>query len=127
MTYEKSCLLIDDDRDDQMVFSIVIGKLNKSVLCVTVNDGPKAIQKLQDDLAFRPDVIFLDLNLPGMTGIDCLIRIKEIQKISHIPIVIYTTSSRKEDIRKTKDLGAIAFISKSYHIKDLIGKLNLLF
>jgi CheY-like chemotaxis protein len=127
MTYEKSCLLIDDDRDDQMVFSIVIGKLNKSVLCVAVDDGPKAIQKLQDDLEFRPDIIFLDLNLPGMTGIDCLRKIKQIKKISHIPIVIYTTSSRREDIQKTKDLGAIAFISKSYHIKDLIGKLNLLF
>ena len=127
MIYEKSCLLIDDDHDDQMVFSIIIGKLSKSVHCVAVDDAAKALQTLQYDTSFTPDFIFLDLNLPGMSGMDCLIKIKQIQKISRIPIVIYTTSSNKEDILKTKNLGAVDFITKSYHIKDLIGKLNRLF
>jgi CheY-like chemotaxis protein len=127
MNYAKSCLLIDDDYDDQLVFSIIIEKLNKSILCVTVDNTVEALAKLEQDPAFIPDIIFLDLNIPGINGIDCLTQIKSNDKLAHIPVVIYTTSSRKEDMLKTQRLGAIDFITKSYHIAELTSKLNDLF
>ena len=119
MSYAKSCLLIDDDHDDQFVFSLAIKALNKSVDCITVNDGFAALKKLEQDPLFRPDFIFLDLNLPGINGFDCLTRIKANAALSHIPVVIYTTSASEEDIIKTKNLGAAGFITKPYHITDL--------
>lgn len=127
MAYLKSCLLIDDDQDDQYVFSIVIEKLNKSIRFDVADDCPEALRKLEAEPAFLPDLIFLDLNLPGINGVDCLIRIKANPRLSHIPVVIYTTSSSKEDLIKTRGLGAVAFITKSYHIKDLTRKLTDLF
>jgi CheY-like chemotaxis protein len=127
MTYAKSCLLIDDDHDDQFVFSLAIKALNKSILCTTVNDGFAALKKLEQDPLFRPDLIFLDLNLPGINGFDFLSRIKTNAALSHIPVVIYTTSSREEDIIKTKNLGAAGFITKPYHITDLTATLKDLF
>ena len=63
MAYIKSCLLIDDDQDDQLVFSIVIAKLDKSIRFVTADDGREALRKLETDPLFIPDLIFLDLNL----------------------------------------------------------------
>jgi CheY-like chemotaxis protein len=127
MTYAKSCLLIDDDHDDQLVFSLAIKELNKPVLCIHADNGFDAISKLETENEFIPDFIFLDLNLPGLSGIDCLSRIKENPKLSHIPIVIYSTSSREEDIVKTKKLGAVGFITKPYHLLDLTMKLQELF
>lgn len=127
MNNAKSCLLIDDDHDDQLVFSIVIEKLNKSIQCVTADSAQEALKKLDQDFAFTPDLIFLDLNMPGINGLDCLVRIKANTKWAHIPVVIYSTSSRKEDIAKAQRLGAIDFITKSYHLADLTKKLNELF
>jgi CheY-like chemotaxis protein len=127
MTYAKSCLLIDDDYDDQLVFSIIIEKLNKSILCVTADNGLDALKTLEQEPAFVPDLIFLDLNLPGINGMDCLTKIKSTPKLANIPVVIYTTSSRKEDILKARRLGAIDFITKSYHVAELTIKLNDLF
>lgn len=127
MTYAKSCLLIDDDHDDQLLFSIILEKVDKSILCVSVDNGVEAIRVLEHDLPRVPDLIFLDLNIPGSNGMDCLIKIKGIAALSLIPVVIYSTSSRNADIMKAKALGAVAFITKSYHVRDLTRKLNALF
>lgn len=127
MLHTKSCLLIDDDQDDQLVFSLAIQKLNKSILCVTVDNGFAALKKLEHTPVFRPDLIFLDLNLPGLNGFDCLIRVKGNSNLFSIPVVIYTTSSRKEDVIKTKNLGAVAFITKLTNFDDLMIKLNQFF
>jgi CheY-like chemotaxis protein len=127
MTYIKSCLLIDDDLDDQLVFSLALKELNHPIFCVVANSGFEALKKLEHDPPFLPNIIFLDLNLPGINGFDCLSRIKKNEKLSHIPVVIYTTSHSLEDINRTKNLGAIDFITKPYHIKDLYARLNTFF
>jgi len=124
MTHAKVCLLIDDDHDDQLVFSIAVKRLNKPILCITADNGLIALRKLEHDPSFKPDFIFLDLNLPGLNGIECLIRIKEISKLSSIPVVIYTTSSRAEDILTAKNLGAFAFITKPDDVTDVVEKLK---
>jgi CheY-like chemotaxis protein len=127
MTYTKSCLLIDDDHDDQLVFSLAIQDVNKSILCIHVDDGYQALKILEGDPGFIPDLIFLDLNLPGISGFDCLTKVKQNPKLAHIPVIIYTTSDREEDIAKTKQLGALGFITKPQNIKDLILKLTSFF
>src|SRR6187549_944621 len=116
MRYEKSCLLIDDDHDDQLVFTIIIEKLGKSVLCVTADNALEGLRRLEEDPIFIPDSIFLDLNMPGINGIDCLARIKANSRLVNIPVVIYTTSSRKEDVLTAQRLGAAAYIVKTFDI-----------
>lgn len=123
MNHAKSCLLIDDDHDDQLVFSIIIGKLSKSIHFVTADNALDGLRKLHED-SFVPDSIFLDLNLPGMNGIDCLARIKSDPRLANIPVVIYTTSSRKEDILKAERLGAVAFIVKSHDVAGLTKRIG---
>jgi CheY-like chemotaxis protein len=127
MPYTKSCLLIDDDHDDQLVFSLAINSIDRSVKCVMADNGFAALHKLEQEPFFTPDIIFLDLNLPGMNGIDCLVRIKANPRLANIPIIIYSTSSRVEDHVKTKALGATAFITKPSHIVELKSKLSEFF
>ncbi len=127
MTYTKSCLLIDDDHDDQLVFTVAIKEIDDNILCITADDGFKALKKLEEEPGFKPDLIFLDLNLPGLNGIDCLTRIKSNPKIADIPVIIYSTSTRTEDIVTTKNLGATAFITKPSHLLELTKKLQVFF
>jgi CheY-like chemotaxis protein len=127
MTYLKSCLLIDDDQDDQFIFSLVLRELDHPIHCSIASTGYEALKKLEHDPPYTPDIIFLDLNLPGINGLDCLARIKSNSKLEHIPVVIYTTSLSQEDKNKTKNLGAIDFITKPYHIQDLYARLHAFF
>ena len=124
MSYKKSCLLIDDDHDDQLVFGIIIKKLGKSILCVTANNATEGLDKLEQDPSFIPDTIFLDLNMPGSNGMDFLAKIKANPRLANIPVVIYTTSSRKEDVLQATLLGAAAYIVKSFDIEDVSRRIG---
>jgi CheY-like chemotaxis protein len=126
MTPSKTCFLIDDDPDDQLIFAIALQNYNSSFICHTANNAFEALQRLEHG-DFRPDYIFIDLNMPGMDGIECLSRVKSNEQLKKIPVIIFTTSSREKDIEETHALGAIAFIIKPYHVADLSKKLTDVF
>ncbi len=114
-----SCLLIDDDRDDQEIFKLALQDVNGEVFCLTADDGIKGLQMLQPEKNFIPTYIFLDLNMPRMTGRDCLNAIKSDPLLADIPVVIYSTSSDPKDIQDTKELGAAAYVVKQYSMASL--------
>lgn len=121
MPERKTCFLIDDDLDDQLIFSLALKQVNHLIRCVTADTGVEALKKLEQ---FNPDYIFLDLNMPGMNGIECLLKIKKLIPLSKIPVAIYTTSSNQKHIVETSALGARAFINKPYHVSELSKKLE---
>lgn len=101
--------------------------MEPSVRCVTANDGLEALTILQNDQNFQPDFIFLDLNMPRMTGIVCLKALRQLSRLEHVPIIIYTTS--KADIHRqvTFSLGATYFYSKPTDIDELARALTNFF
>ena len=119
MKHKLSCLLIDDDRDDQEIFKLALQDVNEEVFCLTADDGIKGLQMLQPETNFTPTYIFLDLNMPRMTGRDCLNAIKSDPLLADIPVVIYSTSSDPKDMRDTKELGAAGYVVKQYSIASL--------
>jgi len=119
----KTCFLIDDDEDDQEIFTLALREADASIKCVTASDGVEALAKLADDKTFIPDYIFLDLNMPLMNGKECL---REIRKQSHlkgVPVIIFSTSSEPHDIEETRKLGANDFITKPPLISSLSRQL----
>lgn len=113
-----TCFLIDDDKDDQEIFLMALEDINVSVSCITANNGNDALQKFEEDETFLPDYIFLDLNMPKINGRQCLVEIKKISRLKHIPIIIYSTSSAQRDKIETEILGASAFITKPSSITE---------
>jgi DNA-binding response OmpR family regulator len=107
-----TCFLIDDDDDDQEIFSLALSNIDRAINCVTANDGIDALDKLSRDTSFIPDFIFLDLNMVRMNGRECLAEIKKIQRLQKVPIIIYSTSSEQKDITETRQLGAADYIVK---------------
>jgi CheY-like chemotaxis protein len=116
-------LLIDDDEDDQEIFRTALDKIEPSVRCTELNNAREALQKLVAG-EIRPDLIFLDLNMPLMNGQQFLMEIKKVDDLKDIPVIILSTSSHKATIELTKELGAMDFYSKPDKFEDLTGLLR---
>lgn len=72
----------------------------------------------------HPDLVLLDLKLPGMDGFGVLARIGKLDWLSKVPVVMLTTSSRKEEIAQAYRLGARGYVVKSDDFAELIEKLK---
>lgn len=119
MSPSLTCLLIDDDLDDQEIFLLALQDIGSPVKCILANDGFHALQMLHQDASFVPDYIFIDLNMPRMNGKQCVKELKKIEHISHVPVIMYSTSSSQNDVEESKKLGVAHFITKPTSIYTL--------
>jgi len=111
--------LADDDEDDRMFFTDAFDELKINTVVNTVNDGVALMDFLNATETILPNIIFLDLNMPLKSGIECLKEIKADAKFKDIVIAIYSTSSSEEDIENTFVLGANIYIKKPSHFGKL--------
>lgn len=111
--------LADDDEDDRMFFTDAFDELKINTVVNTVNDGVALMNFLNDPERVLPNIIFLDLNMPLKSGMECLKEIKADAKFKDIVIAIYSTSSSEEDIENTFVLGANIYIKKPNHFGKL--------
>lgn len=111
--------IADDDADDREIFMEAAGNLDFGVRTLEFENGPQLVEFLKKSDTLLPEVIFLDLNNPLMDGVECLQIIKGMEKCSEIPVVIYTTSARRNDVDKTFVLGADLYIQKPNSLIEL--------
>jgi CheY-like chemotaxis protein len=116
-------LLIDDDLDDQEIFSLCLNDIDDNVQCRVANNGIDALDILDKDEEYTPDVIFLDINMPKMNGLACLEKLKEIPRLSDTQIYVYSTTSEGHVEEKSKRLGANGYIVKAPKTVQLKEKL----
>ena len=105
-------LLVEDNPGDARlaVEALTEGKVTNNI--TVAQDGIEAIEFLRNEENPRPDLIFLDLNLPKMNGKDVLAEIKNDPGLKRIPVIILTTSNAEDDIASTYDLQANCYITK---------------
>ena len=111
--------MIDDDVDDQEIFMMALDDVNKDVTCRLANNCPDAIHTLNNDTGFIPDYIFLDINMPKMSGLQCLPEIKKMDHLKDAKIIMYSTTRDKNMMEKSKELGATDFLVKPTGIAEL--------
>lgn len=104
-------MLADDDEDDRLFFIEAFSEVKTKYNITTFVDGSQLMNYLTSDNPL-PDIIFLDLNMPRKSGIDCLKEIKGNKELKNITVAIYSTSSSEEDIEKTFVTGANVYIKK---------------
>lgn len=132
-TVHKPCLmlqnqllfLVDDDMDDQEIFKSALAKVDEDLALLTATNGYDALQVLAS-VKVLPDYIFVDLNMPRMSGLQFLKEIKNNNTLKNIPVIIYSTSSNPHDIAQTRELGAEDFITKPSRFSDLCRVLQTL-
>jgi two-component system, chemotaxis family, response regulator Rcp1 len=111
-------LLVEDSRADAKIIERALRESDVTHRLTVIPDGQHALDylfALRDDKASadrEPDLILLDLNLPGIDGCQVLSRIKSDPYLRTIPVVVLTTSNREEDVLQTYMAGANTYISK---------------
>lgn len=105
-------LLAEDDEDDIFLFKETLENI-KDIEIKVVANGLEALSSL--DKLPEADIIFLDVNMPLMDGIECLIEIRNVH--IGVPVIILTTSSSEVLINQAKTLGASGFICKPSSVK----------
>lgn len=108
MTTVKSIFLVEDDLDDQEFFVEALNEIENVSLYGIANNGEEALDKLSNNLI--PDLIFMDINMPRMNGIECLIRIVQTDQTRNIPVIMLSTVIPQID--EVRSLGARGFIEK---------------
>jgi CheY-like chemotaxis protein len=105
-------LLVEDDPGDVLLIREAFEdhKLNNTLL--VANDGVEALELLRNPDTERPDLVLLDLNLPRKDGREVLREIKDDDALRSIPVVVLTTSDAEEDILRSYDLHANAYVTK---------------
>jgi len=112
-------LIVDDDEDDRDLFCDAVNMVDPSIKCIMARNGEEALDGLKNRAFHRPDIIFLDLNMPRLNGMQCLTALKRDQLLAHIPIVIYTTSKLNEDKKAAMEAGASGFVTKPTSLTEL--------
>jgi CheY-like chemotaxis protein len=116
-------LCIDDDPDDTDFFCEALKTASPESQCLVANDGLTALKMLRSDSL--PDIIFLDINMPRMSGRELLIQIKKNYKWSQIPTIIYSTAIHPKEADDYKKLGVNDVVIKRAKFNDLCRALQV--
>ena len=115
----KNILVVEDDLDIRELISFNLQNEGHQVF--EAKDGEAGIDKAREKL---PDIILLDLMLPGIQGLDVCRIIKSDQETKETPIIMVTALGQEEDIVKGLETGADDYITKPFSIKVLIARVN---
>jgi CheY-like chemotaxis protein len=126
-------LLADDDADDRMMAADALEESRLANDLRFVEDGEELMDYLHrrgkysdPEVAPRPGLILLDLNMPRKDGREALREIKAQPELRTIPVVVLTTSKAEEDIYRTYDLGVNSFITKPVNFESLVAVMRTL-
>jgi CheY-like chemotaxis protein len=118
MTHAGIILVVEDNRDDAELTVLAFERSHPANRIVVVRNGVEALDYLFGtgvhagrDVSL-PNVILLDLNLPGLHGLEVLKRIRADERTRRVPVVILTSSTEEQDVLQSYDLGANSFVQK---------------
>ena len=115
-------LLVEDDLGDVELTRQALSESQLALDLRVVSNGEEALAFLRQEgeysSAERPDLVILDLNLPGLDGQEVLAEIRSDQHLNLIPVVIFSTSSDPEDINNSYKLGANCYLQKPADLEE---------
>ena len=127
-TGEKVILIVEDDHAAYVLLELGFNEIGGSFRVYRVENGWEALYFLHRSAPYtdvpRPDLILLDLNMPGLNGFDVLHAMKDHAELSAIPVVVLTSSRSSRDREKSLELGARAFVTKASDIDEFLNSLR---
>jgi CheY-like chemotaxis protein len=105
-------LLADDDEDDRLFFKDAFKEVKVKTAVSMVKDGIELMNYLLKAVEDLPHLLFLDLNMPRKSGMECLDEIRRDERLKDIAVAIYSTSASENDIEETFVRGANVYIKK---------------
>jgi CheY-like chemotaxis protein len=114
-------LIIDDDEEDVFALKWALDRSLTKMDVIHIEDGAEALEFLLslDAAEELPDLVILDINMPGVNGYDTLAAIRSSDMTRHIPVLMFSTSDSPQEIRKSYLAGANAHLVKPNSIRGL--------
>jgi CheY-like chemotaxis protein len=106
-------MFIDDSESDRVLFRHVLSFIDDTIDYITAIDGKDGLDYLNSSEAKIPDYIFVDINMPRINGIEFLEKIKAIEHLAGIPVILYSTAAPWIYEEKATRLGASQCLTKS--------------
>jgi CheY-like chemotaxis protein len=123
-------LLVDDSPADAKIFQESLLEVSARVRVYWVATGEEALEYLHQQGRFRGmgpiKMVLLDLNMPGLDGLETLRRIKGNPALSRIPVVVFSSSRAPQEVDRAYSLGANAFFSKPLSLENYVQKAGIL-
>jgi CheY-like chemotaxis protein len=113
-------LVVEDDRSIQMVLELVFTRMAKCQVLVA-SDGAEGLALIQKE---KPDVVLLDLMMPGMDGFEVCQRAKADEATRHIPIIFLTAQPQPASVARAMALGAAGYLVKPFDPITIIDHVN---
>lgn len=117
----KKILVVDDSKLMHKMYEVMLREYS----LVHANDGQEALDELREHGDI--DLVFLDINMPKMDGLEFLAEAKDDDELASVPVVIVSTEGSEEHTRKGMEAGAAAYIKKPFEsaeINDIIANLD---
>lgn len=109
-------LIVDDDPTILELLEVNLEMEGYEV--VRAEDGRMAIEKAGTE---RPDLILMDVMMPGMDGLTARQELSKIPELAHIPVVFLSAAAQRTDVRKGLELGATDYITKPFEPEELLS------
>ena len=121
MENKKHIVIIDDEQDILELLRYNLDKIGYRTTCLL--DGESAIKEIRESI---PDLILLDLMLPGIDGLDVCRILKNSEQTAKIPIIMITAKGEDTDVVKGLEIGADDYVTKPFSLKVLFARVNAL-
>ena len=122
----RNFFLADDDRDDTDLFGEALRKIDNRIVFRSAANGKELIEQLHVTQE-KPEIIFLDINMPELDGWESLKTLKRNENLREIPVVMYSTSSAFLDGNRAIKEGAVCYLEKPFSfvkLKDFLQELT---
>ena len=117
-------LLVEDNPGDVRLLQEALRECRMDVALAVAQDGVEALDILNrrgpHHGARRPDLILLDLNLPGINGREVLFEVKSDPELRRIPVIVMTTSKAEQDVHRAYNLNANCYITKPVDLDEFL-------
>ncbi len=120
-TIARHIYLVDDDQEDRELFSEALLLVNKSIGLIEIPSAFKLIETLNSPVVPKPEIIFMDINMPKFTGLECLQKLMASKKHKDLKVVILSTFSQQEYVDFAFKNGATNYFVKPRRFNDLIA------
>lgn len=115
-----SVLLVEDNPGDVRLVREAFEEIDHQADLTVETDGKRALERLRSDPS-PPSLVLLDLHLPGCAGDDVLEELKADPSLRRVPVVIFSDSNDKEDVRQMYDLHANAYVTKPQDMDQYVS------
>ncbi len=116
----KKILYVEDEADIQKIARLALEKVGGFEVMIC-GSGAEALEKAP---AFAPDILLLDVMMPGMDGPDTLVELMKIKSLKDTPSIFFTAKALPAEVKRYKDLGALGVIPKPFDPMALADKVK---